>query len=78
LSTWSVDPFVAAGGTYDGGGVPDEVDPEAAGVDEVIEEEDEPVGSGDDVVVVVEALEAAGPLTVNVVPDGIFPIISCL
>jgi hypothetical protein len=29
--TWSVDAFVDNDGTYDGGGVPDDVDPEGAG-----------------------------------------------
>jgi len=71
--TWSVEAFVEAGGTYDGGGVPDDVAPDGAGVDEVIDVDDEPVGAGEEVVADVGAAEASGSRRAG----GILPIISC-
>ena len=77
--TLFVDALVEAGGTYDRGGVPDDVAPDGAGDDDVIDVADEPVGRGEEVVADVGATEAsgtggAGPTALG----GIFPIISCL
>jgi hypothetical protein len=76
--TLFVDAFVEAGGTYDGGGVPDDVAPDGAGDDEVIDADDEPVGRADDVAAVVDATEASGSVGAGPTAlGGILPIISC-
>jgi len=73
--TLFVDAFVEAGGTYDGGGVPDDVAPDGAGVDEIIDVDDERVGSMRRGWCSAEASGSggAGPTALG----GILPIISC-
>jgi len=76
--TRSVEAFVEAGGMYDRGGISDDVAPEGAGEDEVIEVDDEPVGRADDVAAVVDATEASGSAGPGPAAlGGILPIISC-
>lgn len=76
--TLFVEAFVDAGGTYDRGGNSDDVAPDGAGDDEVIDVEDEPVGAGEDVAAVVGAAEASGSAGPGPAAlGGIFPIISC-
>ena len=76
--TLFVDAFVEAGGTYDGGGVPDDVAPDGAGVDAVIDVDEDPVGAGEEVVADVGATEVAcsGGACLTAL-GGILPIISC-
>lgn len=76
--TWSVEALVEAGGTYDRGGISDDVAPDGAGDDEVTDADEDPVGAGDEVVADVGAVEASGSTGPSPAAlGGIFPIISC-